>query len=760
MTHQFTVRVVAAWVLAAAAGAQGPFSGHQVHRVTVRDQKQLIVATNLSETVWNCTPGVGPIDIQLSPEKRPAFEAWADELGLERRLLIPDVQVLIDAEREQIERTRRQRNVDWFTTYRTLAEIHARLDELAAAFPELATTFVAGQTLQGRDIKGIRFTGPESPGNPRAQRPQVMFEGLQHAREWISPAMNMWIADRMLEQYAADARIRAIVDTTEVIVVPVINADGYVWTWASSNNRLWRKNRRDNGNGTTGVDLNRNWGYQWGGEGASTAPNNDTYRGTGPFSEPETVVTRDFISSLPRLKAHIDFHSYSQLILSPWGYTRTLCPDDALFARINTFMASDIYAVHQKTYVGGPAYTTIYPASGVAPDWVYGDRGALAWTIELRDTGQFGFILPADQIIPTCEENFAAVLSLCDFVRTPLWMSLPVGTPPFAEPETHAPVRVSVKDGMGTLDPGTVMLHVRPHESEAFTAIPMTVESGSLFAGELPPSRCGDTLEYYFTARSAAGQSVTYPEGGAVLSTRIAARATVWADTFETDRGWSGADASDTATAGRWQRADPEPTAAQPGDDSDDPGVLCWITGAAAGASVGANDVDGGTTTLTSLGFSALPPPFTRVYETGISYARWYSNNAGSAPNQDSMPVELSRDGGATWSQLELVTENAGAWVRRTHRISDPITDAMRLRFIARDLGAGSIVEAGVDDVKVELISCPITGDINRDGGVDGGDVEFFFRAWESGHRLGDFNEDGGIDGADVEEFFRVWERG
>ncbi len=105
---------------------------------------------------------------------------------------------------------------------------------------------------------------------------------------------------------------------------PCRHPDGYSYTW--TNNRLWRKNRRPNPNGSTGVDLNRNWGYQWGGEGASTSQGSDTYRGASGFSEPETQAIRDFITNRPYIRAHVDVHSYSQLILSPWGYTPALRP--------------------------------------------------------------------------------------------------------------------------------------------------------------------------------------------------------------------------------------------------------------------------------------------------------------------------------------------------------------------------------------------------------------------------------------------------
>src|SRR6185436_17289909 len=114
-------------------------------------------------------------------------------------------------------------------------------------------------------------SSPDLPGNPRSTRSSVLFNGCQHAREWASPMTAMYVADTMLGSYATDTRVHALLDKIEVIVIPIVNVDGYEYTWASSSNLLWRKNRRNNGNGSFGVDLNRNWGHQWGGEGASMA---------------------------------------------------------------------------------------------------------------------------------------------------------------------------------------------------------------------------------------------------------------------------------------------------------------------------------------------------------------------------------------------------------------------------------------------------------------------------------------------------------
>src|SRR4029453_7368841 len=125
----------------------------------------------------------------------------------------------------------------------------------------------------------------------------VMFIGTQHAREWISPMTVMYIADRLLAGYASDPNIKALLDNVEFVLVPVVNADGYVYTW--STDRYWRKNRRDNaGTEGDGGDTNRNWGYKWGLDiGSSADPCSEVYRGTAAFSEPEPLVIANYFKN-------------------------------------------------------------------------------------------------------------------------------------------------------------------------------------------------------------------------------------------------------------------------------------------------------------------------------------------------------------------------------------------------------------------------------------------------------------------------------
>ncbi len=386
-------------ILTASASAQSDppvrFDGHCVVRVHVQSEADLEFMLAISPDVWSHGIGLGSMDFRLTPQGLDTLRAS----GLEFEILIDDVQRLIDLEQQG----HQVAGDEWFEDYKTWEQINARLNELAGLRPDLATVIDVGDSYEGREIRGILITAPGAQ-----TKPALLINGCQHAREWVSPMTCMYAVERLIENYDTDARIRAILDTMEIYVVPVVNPDGYVYTWTT--NRLWRKNRNPDGS----VDLNRNWEHEWGGVGSSSDPRSDLYRGPAPFSEPETQAMRDFILQRPQIVSHVDFHSYSQFMLHPWGYTSQPSPDYSTHNSIAVAMTDAIRDVHGKNYIPGIWYTVLYPSSGIMIDWMYAQRGAVSYTCELRDTGQFGFILPADQIIPTAEEAFAGLLELAE----------------------------------------------------------------------------------------------------------------------------------------------------------------------------------------------------------------------------------------------------------------------------------------------------------------------------------------------------------
>jgi hypothetical protein len=400
------------------------FDGHKVLRVQIPSLREMRTAMALTDDVWSEHVAIGgALDIRVGPEQLAAIASS----GLRYRVLVNDVQALIDQETADVRARRLMDDPAWYTNYHNYADVKTYVQALAAANPTMATYINLGASIQARDIFGITVTGP---GNA-AGRPMVVFTCCQHAREWITVPTGVYIAEQLLTQYATDPRVRFLLDNAQVTVIPIVNPDGYSYTW--TNNRLWRKNRRPApaGSSCLGVDLNRNWGHQWGGEGASTQPCNDTYRGASAMSETEVQRIRDYVQAHPEIVGHLDFHSYSQLVMSPWGWTAALpgAPDAAWFQAMDEAMADAIFSAFGKVYEPGPIYTTIYPASGTIVDWFYGARAIKSFTIEERDTGEFMFELPANQIAPTVEENYRAALTLISGV-VPCYANCDGGTIP------------------------------------------------------------------------------------------------------------------------------------------------------------------------------------------------------------------------------------------------------------------------------------------------------------------------------------------
>lgn len=747
------------------AAAPTRYDGQMVVRLEAKNQRDYLTVERIAEGIWNCRPGVGVLHVQVTPEQRAALEA----AGMATEVIIPDVQALIDAERAQIERARSQRDASWFATYHNLTEFNQRLDTLQALRPDLASTFSIGNSLQSRAIRGIRFTGPDQPGNPRAGRPALLVNGGQHAREWVNPATTIYVADKMIESYATDSRIRNLVDRVEIVVIPIVNPDGYEYTWAGT--RLWRKNRRANGDGTFGVDLNRNWGFGWGGEGSSATPSSETYRGTSAFSEPETAVLRDFYVANPSIRASIDFHSYSQLVLSPWGWTSALPSDAGLFDELNARMVEGIHGVHGMDYIGGPAYSTIYPAAGVIDDWAYGDRGVLAWGLELRDQGQTGFVLPAEQILPTAEEAFEGVMRLGEYLTEPLRIFSAAKRPEFVETATPTTLVAGVGSNALTLDPASPVLRYREGGFGVWQSVAMTPTTPGFYSASVPGQSVGTRIEYYFQASTTGGLVVTYPAGGAGSAFVFTAATTSvpFADDMEVDRGWTRGAPGDAATTGLWERADPNATTYQPADDASAVGTLCYVTDGRSGTGDGAFDVDGGRTTIVSPMFSARPPEGMKTLKAVLDYAVWWGSSTSGNTNPDVLEITASNDDGATWTILDRRIHQALIWDRESWVLDTflPLTTRMRLRVSVTDGGAGSVVEAAFDDVKFTLTYTVRTADVDDgsatgvpDGGVTIDDLLYYLAIFEQGAIEADFTNDDGVTIDDLLLYLEKFQQG
>ncbi len=665
------------------------YDGDVVIRAYIQSDEDIDAMRKIARDVWSHGEGHGHVDYLLSRDDLVELDAR----GIRYVVFIENVQDLIDA---QMERADAQGG--FFSQYRNLAEINAFVDGLVTQRPDLASVSTFGQSIENRDLRVLTITGPGG-GN----KPQVVYNFLQHAREWITGAAGCFLADHLVQNYGVDPEITALLDAVEFHIVNVLNPDGYEYSWGP--NRLWRKNRRNNGGGDFGVDLNRNWDAGWGGVGSSGDPGSDTYRGTAAFSEPETAGLRDYMRTLPRIQGHIDVHSYSQLVLHPYGYTSSLPPDHPALDELGGLINDAMQNLYGKTYIHGPIWTTIYPASGGAEDWSYDEFTGTAATpvmysygFELRDEGQFGFLLPADQIVPASEECLAGILTHARWASTLLGFEFPNGLPSQIDPVNPGTLTVQVVPRAGaSYQEGTGRMMWRVAGGLGFAPIDFSSMGGGMYEVALPTGvSCGSTLEFYFEAQTTSGEMQRSPFGAPASSydAEVIAIAVAFEDNFQLNQGWTVQ--NENLTDGPWQRGVPAN-----GDRGDPPADFdgsgsCYVTDNVAGNS----DVDGGPTRLSSptLDLSGGDDAI-------VEYAYWVYCDDGD----DTLVVEISNNGGSTWSTARTYTGGGGGWNTDSFTVSDFVTPTanVRVRFSVADQPNDSVTEAAIDAFRAVTTECP-----------------------------------------------------
>ncbi|KAF6804433.1 zinc carboxypeptidase a [Colletotrichum musicola] len=301
----------------------------------------------------------------------------------------------------------------WFTAYHSYADHLQFLRDLQSSFPSQSEIITAGSSFQGRALTGIHIWGSGGKGS----KPAVIFHGTVHAREWISTMTTEYMAYQLLTQYASSSAVKALVDRFDFYITPVANPDGFVYT--QTTNRLWRKTRQtQSGSTCVGRDPNRNWPYKWEVTGgASTNPCSETYKGAAPGDTPEIRGLKaqvDALSASRGIRFYIDFHSYGQYILWPYGYDcNYVAPDDAALRTMAQRGASGIRGVSGTSYTIGNACRALYATTGDSTDYIHGvAKSTYTYTLELRDRGTYGFSLPASQIQATVRETWAGVLAM------------------------------------------------------------------------------------------------------------------------------------------------------------------------------------------------------------------------------------------------------------------------------------------------------------------------------------------------------------
>ncbi len=303
--------------------------------------------------------------------------------------------------------------------YHNYAEMTNEINSIVSANPSIASQRVIGQSYQGRNIVAIKISDNVATDE---SEPEVLFTHHQHAREHLTVEMALYLLRELTSDYGSDSRVTGMVNNREIWIVPDLNPDGGEYDIATGSYRSWRKNRQPNaGSSYVGTDMNRNWNYRWGCCGGSSgSPSSDTYRGTSAESAPEVKVVANFVRSrvvggVQQIKAGIDFHTYSELVLWPFGYTYSdtttgMTADDRnAFATVGRKMAaSNGYTPEQAS--------DLYITDGSIDDWLWGSQKIFGYTFEMypRSSAGGGFYPPDEVIERETSRNRDAVLQLLE----------------------------------------------------------------------------------------------------------------------------------------------------------------------------------------------------------------------------------------------------------------------------------------------------------------------------------------------------------
>jgi carboxypeptidase T len=496
-----------------------------------------------------------------------------------------------------------------------VAEIHAA----EAAYPELVDVFSIGQSHQGREIWAAKISDNVAIDEPE---PEILFDALHHAREHMTVEQALYLLRVLTVDYGTDPRVRALVNGREIFIVFAVNPDGFEFDLTATTGthkpyRAWRKNRQPNaGSRYVGTDLNRNYGYRWGCCGGSSGSKSaNTYRGPAAWSAPEVRAMRDFVNSRvidgrQQIKSHVSFHTNGQLVLWPYGYTKTNRPADMTVDDYNAIVA---FAKGQAGRNGYKAEQSsdLYITDGDQIDWMYGVHRIFSYTWELyppETATVWGDHYPADErIAAQTARNRTALLFVID-----------VGACPYRWT-------------------GKVKTHC-----------------GALY------------------------------------------------DDLEINRGWVvNPSGTDTATGGVWQWGNPDAISrvrkmTQMGTTTS--GRAGLVTGRKVNGAASASDVDGGTTTVRSA-------PVTLPAVVGALQFRYYLAHQLGSTTADAFRAYIEDGTGARTLVLEELggpEVDAAAWATFRMAMTPWAGQTIRIVFEATDGDVDSLVEAGVDDVRIE----------------------------------------------------------
>jgi carboxypeptidase T len=545
-------------------------------------------------------------------------------------------------------------------TYQDLEGILARMNEIASTYPaiaevvDLTATYNTPPTAEGRHMYALKISDNVSVDE---DEPAMLIVADHHAREISTPLIALEAADRLTTGYDTDPQITAAVNENEIWIAPVWNPDGYNYVFTGDN--FWRKNRHVFPSGV-GVDMNRNYAPGWSAPcSGSSSVTSDVYRGPAPSSEAETITMQAW-SRAERFAKVIDYHSYGREVL--YSYKCLTHPFTA-------WMRSEAVAISVASGYGG--LTRVPTDEGEHQQWQFGRMGAYAFLIETETE----FQPPYDSAVAEAKMVWPGVLSV---------LERPISV------HGHVTDAATGEPLVATID----LLNVTFTNGE-------TNASGGLYGAYhmfLPPG----TYDVRFTeARHApvVSRVTVTADSSELQEIQMAAQEVVFADDFETSRGWTrNPGGTDTATTGLWERGDPQATSSNGAKQLSTTvsGVNDLSTGRLAGTTAFSNDVDGGRTSIQSPEI-VLPADGNLT----LTFSYYFAHDAQSSSADYLRVTILGATKALVLQELGTAANDNAAWRSATVDLSAFAGQTVRILVETADAGVGGLVEAAMDDVRI-----------------------------------------------------------
>ncbi|CAN3361200.1 inactive metallocarboxypeptidase Ecm14p [Diutina catenulata] len=406
--------------------------------VDLRQYQQMVIradysADGLAKVL--ATKSVANFSVWAKDNTRKTVDLQIDEPNLMAVLeQLPELEfeiVIDDLPQKVFESYPRQNNDDdndiqvsselFFREHRRLKIINGWLDMLQESYPEVLAIEELGKSAEGRPLRLIHFSVPTEDID-HADKETIVVTGGTHAREWIGTSSVLYTLYSLVDEWVADPKSKRVTELN-YIFIPVVNPDGYEYTW--THDRLWRKNRQSTSHPNCyGVDIDHSYDYHW--TKSSDWPCGDEYSGEEPFEAAESRLWSEYLNATNEqhhIAGYIDLHSYSQEVLYPYAYSCSEQPRD------EENLVELAYGISKTIRLRSGAYYSVLPAcidkdsdmlpdmgSGSALDYMYHNKAYWAYQLKLRDTGQHGFLLPGKYIEPVGEEVFAGIKFFLNFI--------------------------------------------------------------------------------------------------------------------------------------------------------------------------------------------------------------------------------------------------------------------------------------------------------------------------------------------------------